>query len=99
VATALGAHLTVGQALCGFLVVNVVAAIPVTPGGLGSREAACVLMLGRFGVPAETALATSLLIYAWLLLIGLSGAVIWAFLRRQVSLSDAKGTGPGGLPS
>jgi len=98
VATALGAHLTIGQALCGFLVVNVVAAIPVTPGGLGSREAACVLVLGRFGVSAEIALATSLLVYAWLLLIGLAGAVIWAFLRRQVSLPDAEGAGLGGQP-
>jgi uncharacterized membrane protein YbhN (UPF0104 family) len=92
-ATALGAHLTVGQALCGFLIVNVVAAIPVTPGGLGSREAACVLVLGRFGIPPETALATSLLVYAWLLLIGLSGAVVWAFLRRQAELPDAAAMG------
>jgi uncharacterized membrane protein YbhN (UPF0104 family) len=80
-AAAVGVSLRPSEAAAGFLLVNIIAAVPVTPGGLGSREAACMVILGWFGVPGESALAISLLFYAWLLLIALAGAAVWA-LRR-----------------
>jgi len=77
-----GVSLGPSDAAAAFLLVNIIAAVPVTPGGLGSREAACLVILGRFGVPGESALAISLLFYAWLLLIALAGAAVWALRRR-----------------
>lgn len=81
-AAAVGVRLDPGSAIAGFMLVNVVASLPVTPGGLGSREAACLVVLGWFGVPGESALAISLLIYAWIVLVALAGAAVWA-LRRH----------------
>lgn len=80
-AAAVGVRLDPGSAIAGFMLVNIVASLPVTPGGLGSREAACLVVLGWFGVPGESAFAISLLTYGWILLIALAGGVVWA-LRR-----------------
>lgn len=78
-AVAMGLTLQPGEAIAGFMLVNMVAALPITPGGLGAREAACFVVLGWFGVSGEAALAVSLMLYGWLVLIGLSGALVWAF--------------------
>jgi uncharacterized membrane protein YbhN (UPF0104 family) len=80
---AVGASLRPGEAVAGFMLVNVVAAMPVTPGGLGSREAACLVVLGWFGVAGESALAVSLLVYLWLVTIGMAGAVVWILDRPR----------------
>ncbi|MFN2351386.1 MAG: lysylphosphatidylglycerol synthase transmembrane domain-containing protein [Kiritimatiellia bacterium] len=52
-----------------------IAAIPVTPGGLGIREVLAVSMLGALGVPSSRSLPLSLMIYgsslAWSLVGGL----------------------------
>jgi uncharacterized membrane protein YbhN (UPF0104 family) len=68
--------------------VNLVAALPVTPGGLGSREAACFVVLGWFGVRGELALAVSLLVYGWLVLIGIAGASVWMLERTRRNCAD-----------
>jgi hypothetical protein len=44
---------------------------------LGVREAALVVVLASFGVPAEAALATSVLLGLCLIVIGLPGGLIW----------------------
>jgi len=74
---ALGIGLPFGDYLAVFLVINAVAAIPVTPGGLGTRESASIYLLGVFDVPAPTAFTLSLLIYATILCWSLVGGVVY----------------------
>ncbi len=88
-AVAVGASLRPGEAVAGFLLVNLVAAMPLTPGGLGSREAASIVVLGWFGVQGELALATSLMVYMWLVLIGIAGAAVWALERPREHAEQA----------
>ena len=57
------------------LVVMFVSGIPVTPGGLGLREAAMVMLMSAAGIPAVTALALSLLVYICTLICGATGAI------------------------
>jgi hypothetical protein len=47
-----------------FAVVSIALVLPVTIGGWGVREGAFVVLLGRFGVPAELAVALSLVVFA-----------------------------------
>jgi uncharacterized membrane protein YbhN (UPF0104 family) len=51
--------------------------MPISLAGWGVREAGMVVILAGFGVPAETALAISVLIGLILLAIGLPGGLIW----------------------
>ena len=51
--------------------------LPVSLGGWGVREAALVVILGKLGVPGETALAASLCIGLSQIVVGLPGGVIW----------------------
>lgn len=89
-AVALGASLGPGEAATGFLLVNLVASVPLTPGGLGSREAASLVALGWFGVQSELAIAVSLTVYLWLVLIGVAGAMVWMIDRaRAVNAEQA----------
>ena len=60
-----------------FPIVNAVGAIPITPGGLGTREVAAKFLLGTVGVPAVTAVPLSLLQYAALMSWSLVGGVIY----------------------
>ena len=63
--------------------INAIGAIPVTPGGLGTRETAAIFMLGASGVPAASALTFSLLCYAGILswsVIGGGVYIVYAFL-------------------
>ncbi|NQT94102.1 MAG: flippase-like domain-containing protein [Lentisphaerae bacterium] len=59
------------------LVVNVIAAIPVTPGGLGVRESAAVIYFGLVGVSATRALPVSLLVYAISIFWSLVGGIVF----------------------
>lgn len=56
-----------------------IASLPITPGGLGLREAAMVLLLSAAGVPAVTSVALSLLVYLGALLCGATGALAFIF--------------------
>ncbi len=52
--------------------------LPVSLAGWGVREAALVVILAAFGIPAATALAASLAIGISLLVVALPGGLIWA---------------------
>lgn len=51
--------------------------LPVSLAGWGVREVALVVALGSFGVPAEAALATSVLLGLCTIIVGLPGGLIW----------------------
>lgn len=65
--------------------------MPLSIAGLGIREATFVVALGRFGVPAESALMLSVLIFARTVLYGLIGGLIEA---HRVFVSENKAIGP-----
>ncbi|MDP6491113.1 MAG: lysylphosphatidylglycerol synthase transmembrane domain-containing protein [Kiritimatiellia bacterium] len=60
-----------------FPVINAVAAIPATPGGLGTREAAAKFLLGVLGVAETRAVPLSLLVYGAVLFWSLIGGVVY----------------------
>ncbi len=68
-----------GNYLTVFPIVNGIAAIPATPGGLGTREYATQFLLGvpEFNVPATRAIPLSLLLYATTLFWSLVGGVVY----------------------
>ena len=68
-----------------FPVINAVAALPITPGGLGMREGAAIFLLQALNVQSGTALALSLLIYL--------GTLFWALLGGVVYLVFVYKTG------
>jgi uncharacterized membrane protein YbhN (UPF0104 family) len=51
--------------------------LPISLGGWGVREAVLVVALASFGVPAEAALATSVLLGLCFIVISLPGGLIW----------------------
>jgi glycosyltransferase 2 family protein len=51
--------------------------LPVSLAGWGVREVVLVVALGSFGVPAEEALATSVLLGLCTILVGLPGGLVW----------------------
>jgi uncharacterized protein (TIRG00374 family) len=63
-----------------FPIVNGIAAIPATPGGLGTREYAAQFLLGvpEFGVPKTRSVPLSLLLYATTLFWSLIGGIVYA---------------------
>lgn len=67
--------------------------IPLTPGGLGQREAAFVHFFGLVGVPREAALAASLLYFAVMLVYSLAGGVFLLLERAQGEAGAAKTAG------
>jgi glycosyltransferase 2 family protein len=60
-----------------FPIINAVAAIPVTPGGLGTREAMSQWLLGVQGVEAARAVPLSLLLYGGMMLWSLVGGLVY----------------------
>jgi glycosyltransferase 2 family protein len=61
--------------------------VPISLNGLGVREQLHVWLLAPLGVPAEVALAISLLMFAHLLVASVVGLVLW--LRRPAIPADA----------
>lgn len=92
---ALNLRLPFADWLTAIPVINAVSAIPITPGGLGTREATATVMLNHvFQVPIENALLLSLLIYASTLVWSLVGGAVYMLsdLKRRPpppDLSDA----------
>lgn len=80
---ALGLNLRFEDYLATFLVINAIASIPVTPSGLGTRETACILMLGAVGVPASVAVGISLMLYAAFIGWSLVGGVVYVFYSSR----------------
>ncbi len=77
VGDAVGSRLSVGIWMMIVPPVTLIQLVPVSLAGWGVREAALVLALGSFGVPAEAALAVSILVGFSLILVGLPGGLIW----------------------
>ncbi|MBT3293897.1 MAG: flippase-like domain-containing protein [Verrucomicrobia bacterium] len=81
-----------------FPVINAVAAIPATPGGLGTRETAAKFLLGVLGVAESRAVLLSLLIYIAVLFWSLVGGGIYMLYiakhgRRTEALEGSQGAG------
>ena len=57
--------------------VTLIQLLPISLAGWGVREAALVVALASFGVPAEAALVTSVLLGLCLIVVGLPGGLIW----------------------
>jgi uncharacterized membrane protein YbhN (UPF0104 family) len=74
---AVGLPLTFLDYLTVFPTINAVASIPVTPGGLGTRETAAIHILGVLNVPAAKALTVSLFLYAAVMLWSLAGGLVY----------------------
>lgn len=71
---------------------SLVTLLPISISGLGTREAAMVAYLGTAGVPAEAALAFSLLVFATFYVAGgLMGAVAWWLKPLPVRFGDLSG--------
>ena len=81
-ATAFGQPLPFGDMLLIWLLVSLVAMVPVTVGGLGTVEAAFVVALAFHGMPTPAAAAVALLNRAILVLCGLFGLAAWIMGRR-----------------
>jgi uncharacterized membrane protein YbhN (UPF0104 family) len=66
------------------LLASVIGSLPVTVAGLGTREAALILLLEPYGIPPETALAYSLALLVVVYGGGiLPGAVLWLWPARS----------------
>src|SRR6516162_9259133 len=57
--------------------VSLIQLVPVSLAGWGVRELGFVVVLAGFGIPAEAALATSLLVGLCLIAVGLPGGLLW----------------------
>jgi uncharacterized membrane protein YbhN (UPF0104 family) len=55
--------------------------VPISPNGIGTIEAAMVVLLGTLGVDEHVALAVALLRRLSLLVLSLVGGVLYAFRR------------------
>ncbi len=67
-------------------VITVFSVIPISLGGLGVRDAACVAIFTKAGVAAEKALWLSLSNFSFMLALGVLGGVIYVFnlYRRRI---------------
>jgi uncharacterized membrane protein YbhN (UPF0104 family) len=81
-AQALGIDMGWTAILAFFPVVAIIQVIPVTIGGLGTREGALVLLLGSLGVASADAIALGLLFYGVNLVVSLLGAPAFAVGTR-----------------
>lgn len=72
-----------------FPLIQFISTLPITVGGLGLREAAAMILLGLYGVPAEEAAAAALLSFlaaaAWA---GVGGLVLWRESARLTKIED-----------
>jgi glycosyltransferase 2 family protein len=57
--------------------VSLIQLLPVSLAGWGVREVVLVVALASFGIPAEAALATSVLMGVCLVIVGLPGGLVW----------------------
>jgi hypothetical protein len=77
VGDAIGSRLSLGSWMMVVPPVTLIQLLPVSLAGWGVREAALVVALGSFGVPAEAALAISVLLGLCSIVVGLPGGLIW----------------------
>jgi glycosyltransferase 2 family protein len=77
IADSIGSRLPLGIWTMVVPPVTLIQLLPVSLAGWGVRETALVVALGSCGVPAEAALATSILLGMCMILISLPGGLIW----------------------
>jgi glycosyltransferase 2 family protein len=77
VADGVGSRLSLGSWIMIVPPVTLIQLVPISLGGWGVREVALVVALAWFGVPAEAALAISVLLGLCLIIVGLPGGLIW----------------------
>lgn len=65
------------------MVAVLVAALPISVNGLGFQEGSLVIMLSRFGVAAPQALVVALLSRVSLVLLAVTGGIIWTLSGRR----------------
>lgn len=63
--------------------INAVGAVPITPGGLGTRETAAIYLMGVLGISAARSVTFSLLCYTAVLLWSLIGGIFYIFYALQ----------------
>jgi uncharacterized protein (TIRG00374 family) len=95
-ARAVGVPLSMMDCMTLFPIINAAGALPVAPGGLGTRDAAAVFLLGLVGVAAGPAMSISLLVYGVMLLFSLIGGVMFLIYApagswREVGKPDDDG--------
>lgn len=88
----LALHLPLSIAVAGWArtVVALAGMLPVSVGGLGVREGSLIAVLHPYGIPAPTAAALGLLLFARELAAALAGGVIEG--RTFLSLGEARET-------
>ncbi len=80
----IGVEIPASDYLTVFPIINAVAAVPLTPGGLGTRDAAAVFMLGLLGMAEPVALSISILVYlATIFWSAVGGAVYLFYIIKQ----------------
>jgi uncharacterized protein (TIRG00374 family) len=77
VANSVGCHLPLANWIMIVPPVSLIQLLPVSLAGWGVREVVLVVALAPFGVPAETALAISVLLGLCLIIIGVPGGLLW----------------------
>ena len=77
VADSLGVGLPFGTWAVVVPPVSLIQLVPVSLAGWGVRELGFVVVLAGFGIPADAALATSLLVGLCLIAVGLPGGLLW----------------------
>lgn len=77
VADSLGVDLPFGSWVVVVPPVSLIQLVPVSLAGWGVRELGFVVVLAGFGIPAEAALATSLLVGFCMIAVGLPGGLLW----------------------
>lgn len=87
-ARAVGLSLDPGVLAVVFPIAMLSATIPVSIGGWGVREGVLVGLLGTYGVPAEGALALSIVFGVALALASLPGAALWFGTPREARAGD-----------
>lgn len=75
----LGIRLSFFDYVTAFLIINAVAAIPLTPGGLGMREGMAIFILGVFGIAPASAFSLSILLYVTIVAWGLLSGIVYLF--------------------
>lgn len=90
-----GAELRLIDAVAVVPVVLLIAMLPITMGGWGLREGAMVIGLGIVGVPAEAALAASILLGGMMAAVGVIGGAVWVVAGRADDSAPQEDRGAG----
>jgi hypothetical protein len=90
VADSLGVDLSFGSWVVIVPPVSLIQLVPVSLAGWGVRELGVVVVLAGFGIPAEAALANSLLVGLCLIVVGLPGGLLWLTGRDITSATLVK---------